>query len=145
MKHCIFLLNLCLLITFGLMACNTDPTDDDDSPTLDYLSLLDSLRTAGAMVEPVGELSQPFFSVEVRLITVNGADVQVLEYDDVKDAEEQVAHISPDGEWVGDTHVNWVDVPHFFTRGRLIVLYVGDESVIIKLLVAILDLQFAGG
>lgn len=144
MQNCILLVNACLFSIFAFTACNTEP-EEDNLPTLDYLSLVDSLHTAGATVAPAGELSQPFFSVQVRLIKVNGADVQVLEYAHVNDTKDEAEKISSDGQWVGDTHVNWVDVPHFFSQGRLIVLYVGDESVIIKLLEAVLGSQFAGG
>jgi len=38
----------------------------------------------------------------------------------------------------------WVDVPHFYLKERIIVLYVGDDPAIEELLESVLGSQFAG-
>ena len=63
----------------------------------DYIDLVDNLRASGATVEPAEEVTQPFFSVNGRVIVVNGGDVQVLEYADAVTAETEAALVSPDG------------------------------------------------
>jgi len=40
--------------------------------------------------------------------------------------------------------VSWVEPPHFFKSGNLIVLYVGEESSILEALHEILGPQIAG-
>ena len=114
-------------------------------PVTDFVSLVDNLRAAGATVEPAGEVSQPFFSVEGQVITVNGEDVQVFEYADAASADVEAALVSPDGSSVGTTMVLWIATPHFYQTGQLIVLYVGDSAAVIDALEEVLGPQFAGG
>jgi len=44
-------------------------------PVTGYVSLVDSLRAAGAAVDPAGTISQPFFVPEGQLLNVNGEGV----------------------------------------------------------------------
>ena len=113
-------------------------------PVEDYVSLIDNLRASGATVEPVGEVEQAFFSVTSQVITVNGNDVQVFEYADAEAAEADAALVAPDGGSVGTTMVTWVATPHFYQTGKLIVLYVGDDSGVTEVLETVLGPQFAG-
>jgi len=78
------------------------------------------------------------------MIKVRGEDVQVFEYSDAMAAEAQTALVSPSGSAVGTTKIHWVGPPHFFKKGRLIVLYVGDNGKVLKALEAVLGRQFAG-
>jgi hypothetical protein len=78
------------------------------------------------------------------MIKVRGEDVQVFEYSDATAAEAQAALVSPSGSAVGTTKIHWVGPPHFFKKGRLIVLYVGDDDKVLNALEAVLGRQFAG-
>ncbi len=120
------------------------PVVSHGGPVTDYVSLIDNLRAAGATVEVEGEITQPFFAVEGNIVIVNGGSVQVFEYTDVATAEAEAALVSPDGSSVGTTMVGWVATPHFYKVGRLIVLYVGDDTAVINMLEAELGSQFAG-
>lgn len=114
-------------------------------PVKDYVSLVDNLRAGGAIVEAVGEVAQPFFSPQGKKIIVNGGEVQVFEYADSELAEADAATVSKDGTTIGTTMITWVAPPHFYTKGRLIVLYIGNDEAVINALEAVLGLQFAGG
>ncbi len=120
------------------------PVVSHGGPVTDYVSLFDNLRAAGATVEPAGDISQPFFSVKGNAITVNGENVQVFEYADAATADTEAALVSPDGSSVGTTMISWVAAPHFYKTGRLIVLYVGDDTAVINVLEDVLGAQFAG-
>ena len=122
----------------------TPPTISHGGPVKDYISLVDNLRGAGANVEPAGEITQPFFSVNGFVIKVNGADVQVFEYSDVNAAENEAKSISPDGSSVGTSMPFWVAPPHFYKVEKLIVLYVGENENTIGILDNVLGPQFAG-
>lgn len=111
---------------------------------MDYASLIDNLRTAGVSVEPEGEVDQPFFSVEGRIIKVSGEDVQVFQYFHATAADAQAALVSPDGSAVGTSKLHWVGPPHFYKKGKLLVLYVGGNAKALKALEAVLGRQFAG-
>jgi len=105
---------------------------------------LDALRAQGASIEPSGDVSQPFFTVEGQMIGMNGQDIQIFEYADEAAADAEAELVAPDGSTVGTTMVTWVGSPHFYSAGRLIVLYVGGDATTIDLLEMVLGPQFAG-
>lgn len=113
-------------------------------PVTDYASLVANLRAAGASVKPGEEVDQPFFSVTGKMIEVHGEDVQVFQYADAAVADAQAALVSPSGSAVGTANIHWVGPPHFFKKGRLIVLFVGDNEKVLNALEAVLGRQFAG-
>ena len=78
------------------------------------------------------------------MIQVNGEDVQVFQYAHVVAASEQATLVSPDGSAVGTSSLHWIGTPHFYKRGLLLVLYVGDDEAVRKALEAVLGRQFAG-
>jgi len=111
---------------------------------VDYVSLIDNLRANDATVNPEGEIDQTFFSVTGFSIQVNGASVQVFEYNSAEDAEADASLVSPDGSSIGTSMPFWVDDPHFYYEEKIIVLYVGDDPAIEELLESVLGNQFAG-
>jgi hypothetical protein len=111
----------------------------------DLETLVEALKARGLSVERAGEVSQPFFSVEGRALTVNGENVQVFQYRTAEIAAKEAGQVSPDGSGTGTSMVTWVGTPHFFRGGRLIVLYVGDNPKVLEGLRAALGAQFAGG
>ena len=116
-------------------------------------SLADELRDAGMTVEEGGEASVFFFSVPGTALLVDGGRVEVYEYGDEASAEGDAARISPDGFQVevpanggmAVSMVEWIATPHFYRKGRLIALYVGEDADLIVALEAALGPQFAGG
>lgn len=111
----------------------------------DLAGLLEALQTAGAAAEPGETLSQPFFGPEAQIVEVNGEQLQVFEFPNEGAAEEAVATVSPDGASVGTTMVTWVDTPHFYKSGKLVVIYVGGNTELLSMLEDILGAPFAGG
>ncbi len=135
-KYLISTIIILMLVAYGIGCSAAQVTD--------YASLIDSLGKAGATVEPAGEVTQPFFSVQGRVITVNGGDVQVFEYENATTADTEAALVSPDGSSVGTSMILWAAPPHFYKAGKLIVLYVGDSESVIGALEGALGSQFAG-
>ncbi|MCI0395951.1 MAG: hypothetical protein L0322_13575, partial [Chloroflexi bacterium] len=115
------------------------------SDVANYGSLLEALEKAGATVELTGEVNQPFFAVSGRNIQVNGLDVQVFEYPSEAEAEADAALISSDGFEIGTTIVEWIGTPHFYQRGKVIVLFVGDDADLLSLLDNVLCDEITGG
>lgn len=131
------LVGVVALIALGACASTAFPTDLN--------SLIDSLEAAGAVVQPAGDISQPFLAASGRVIEVDNADVQVFEYSDTTAANADADMVSADGSSVGATMISWVATPHFYKSGKLIVLYVGDNQAVISILREVLGSQFAGG
>ena len=113
-------------------------------PVADYPGLMGSLRAGGAGAEPAGDVDQPFLSIKGRMIKVHGEDVQVFQYANAAAAQAETALISRDGAAVGTRKVHWIGSPHFYQKGRLLVLYVGDTDKVQHALEAALGPQFAG-
>jgi len=110
----------------------------------DQASLIAALQTAGATVEVGDAISQEFFSPEGNIIKVNGADVQVFEYESADAMENESSQVAPDGGSIGTSMVSWMDTPHFYKTGRIIALYVGSDQTSLDLLEMVIGPQFAG-
>lgn len=111
----------------------------------EYLDLITRLRAERARVKLSGErVAQPFFSVSGRILNINDDVVQVYKYVNANAALNQAKRVAPDGMTIGTAKPSWMAPPHFFRSGKLIVLYVGTDESILKVLQASLGGQFAG-
>jgi hypothetical protein len=79
-----------------------------------------------------------FFSVYARNIEVDGKVISIYEFKDEETAEAESATITGAGYIIGNAMVDWVDTPHFYTKGKLIVNYVGKDEKLLKDLESIL-------
>ena len=119
-------------------------------------NFIDDLLDAGASVQIRGEINLGFFSIQGRTVMVNGELTNVFEYDNAALADKDVAIVHPDGggmdaiteEGGKSVLFSWVGQPHFYNKGRLIVVYVdvssGSDPSTRNLLENILGSQFAG-
>lgn len=103
-----------------------------------YVEVVDTLRAAGATVEPGTTVEQPFFEVSGQIIKVNGLDVQVFEFPDEDTRKTVSSLITPEGQPNPTSMVDWVDQPNFWAKGQVIVLYVGEDQMLIDLLTQVL-------
>ena len=106
--------------------------------------LMQALRAAGARVKAEETVTQPFFSMPARLVSIEGEGIQVFQYPDAASAQAQAALVSPDGRQVGTSKPRWVSPPHFYKKANLLILYLGEDEKILKLLDSVLGPQFAG-
>ncbi len=112
----------------------------------EYARLIGRVRAQGASARSTGEkVRQPFFSAPGRIIKVNNEAVQVFEYSNPATVESQAKRVSADGKTIGNSKPSWMSTPHFFKSQKLIVIYVGDDQTILRILRAELGNQFAGG
>ena len=147
-----------MLVTGGCTNAAPSPTQLSGSPTVTlppvpashgnpiggHVEFVDALRAAGAIVEPSEPITQAFFTPEGNILKVNGADVQIFEYENEEAMEAEASQVAPDGGSIGTTMVTWMDTPHFYKAGRIIVLYVGSDETALSLLEQVLGSQFAG-
>lgn len=116
---------------------------DNGEPITNLSGFVEALRDQGAVVEETGEVEQPFLSVKGKSIAVNGQSLQIYEYAGAAEVEIDAAGIGPDGS-PPTMMISWIDAPHFYHSGSLIVLYVGSDSETLQTLEDILGHQFAG-
>jgi hypothetical protein len=110
----------------------------------DQASLLLALQSSGATAEVVDTVIQDFFTPEGSIVMVNGESVQVFEYESVEAMESEASQVASDGSSVGTSMMMWIDAPHFYRAGRIIVLYVGSNTTVLTLLDNVMGSQFAG-
>lgn len=110
----------------------------------DIDALAEALKAQGLNVQGAGEVSQPFFSVEGRALSVGGENVQVFRYATAEAAGKDAAQVSPDGSSVGTSMMTWVAPPHFYRKDNLLVLYVGTNAEVLRALQSVMGAQFAG-
>jgi hypothetical protein len=111
----------------------------------DLVRLTAKLRRQGAAVVLTNErVSQPFFSATGRIVKINGEGVQVFQYPRPSTADADAKKVSADGSSIGTNKPSWMAPPHFFKSGKFLVLYVGGNQTVLKVLQGVLGSQFAG-
>ena len=155
MKRNLFSIVIVLMVLLLGLACSPQATPAPEAAATpnatvqggeveDQTSLIDALRAGGATVELGDTVEQAFFTAAGQILKVNGKDVQVFEYESAEKMEADAAQVAPDGGSIGTSMVTWVEPPHFFKSGRVLVLYVGEDKAVIDLLKGALGEQFSG-
>ena len=135
------------VLVFATSACGSNATPDPSSGSTtvqDMTSLVSTLQASGATVETGDPITQDFLGPEGQTLKVNGADLQVFEYENAEAMEKDASQVAPDGGSIGTSMVDWIDTPHFYKFGRIIALYVGSDQTVLGLLNKVLGPQFAG-
>jgi len=107
--------------------------------------LVQALESLGSTVEEAGAVDEPFFDVDATNLTVDGQNVQVFEFPDEASRETAADTINPSASQIGEIIPEWVDVPRFWSTGRVIVLYVGQDQTLIDRLTSVLGQPVATG
>ncbi|MBC8453065.1 MAG: hypothetical protein H8D69_01190 [Chloroflexi bacterium] len=108
-----------------------------------------TLESKGAVVEYGGQGVAQQFGLFPTELKVNGQLVLVYEFAPGSSAQEASETVSSDGstfqtEDGAVMSVLWIEPPHFYLFGNAILLYIGNDAEMGKLLDSVAD-QFAGG
>ncbi len=122
----------------GVSPAAGGPQTSQGSQIGGYAELLTALQAAGATVTPGGDIDQPFIPVKGHLIAVNGADVQVFEFQDDATRQQVSDTISQAQNSIDTSLPSGIDQSNFWAQGRLIVLYVGQDQATINILTKVL-------
>lgn len=141
-----------VLTVVSLVAC-TQARRAGDAPAapsevaqagLSYDSLVAALRGKSLSIAPLGPIEQSFFSRGARVIRIGeSGEAQVYEYQNAQLAASDAKRVKPDGS-IGTSMPMWIAPPHFFSSGKLIVLYLGTDGKTLAALGEALGPQFAG-
>jgi len=161
MKHArLFMVSMLVISAVAAGCAQTAVVDPSPQPTenpltetpdvMDYGSLVGLLRDAGHTVDEGETLPDSVFAGETSVIKVNGQEVQVHEYATPEDMEKDAANLdgagtiykAADGSVM---QIDWIDTPHFFKNGRVMVMYIGRDEVVYGALETLLGKQFIGG
>jgi len=144
-----------------VLGCSASPVVSHGGPVRDNVSLIDNLRARQLIVEPVRQAKLELVRGYGTALALSGGPLQrpaeLLSFnydsndlgtDGAQVAQEDASRISRDGTSAttptGVVHTTYDGPPHLFRRERVIVLYVGDDAIVITLLTELLGAQFAG-
>ena len=142
--------SLLVLLALLLAGCGTG-AQSHGGPVQDQVSLIDVLRAKNLVVDIAGSVSQPFLTPQSgTAVRLSGgsltapADLQLFEYDSAAAARTDAKRITSDGSGTATTRISWTEPPHFFLKGRVIVLYLGSDAAVLDVLKGVLGPQVAG-
>jgi hypothetical protein len=142
MKSTFAFLSILLMATTILSACAGEPASAQSYGTEEFLA---DLASQGVKAEKGDELEQAFFSVTGNHVNLDAESVQLFEYDSASTMESDAVLVDASGSSIGPSMVSWIATPHFYKKGRILVLYVGEAAQTLELLEGVLGQQFAGG
>lgn len=115
-----------------------------ERPIADARDLTEALGRAGAAVSETAALAGLQFATPGRVLQVNQALVQVIEFDTFEARQEVSDQISPDGLTFAGQPLIWTERPNLWAVGRLIVVYEGTDGGTILLLSGLLGDPLTG-
>ena len=119
----------------------TDHADDVEAGT-PMFGVYNALKAMGTPVEMGGPVEQPLFDADGRKMTVNGAAVDVYEFDSKEEADKAAATVAPTGAVKNSAAIK--PPVHFYRSDLVFVVYAGDDPVVKDAIVAAAGEQFAG-
>jgi len=148
MRNIISTLVILILSAVFLTACGgnggIEVAPTDELYVVDKEGLIAALNAADAVREVGDPMEQEYFSVGGASVKVRETDILVFEYDTTEAMEADASLVASDGGSIGTTMPFWVSTPHFFKAGRIIVVYIGDDTETLSQLQSLLGAQFAG-
>jgi hypothetical protein len=110
------------------------------SPAYGLADLLDDLRALGLGVVPTERAVDHGFAIEGTRVLVDDVPVFVYAFADAEAAQTAAAGVTTDeysvtiarteGEVTYETHGDWMETPHVYLKGRLIVITGNDPGVL---------------
>jgi hypothetical protein len=108
--------------------------------------LANSLRAKGFRVSLGAKTREAYFTVSSREVVLDEPGLmKAFEYSSATRADEDAAVVTPEGQPTPLVMFGWIDVPHFYKSGRLIVLFIGCNGHTLEALENLLGRPFAGG
>ena len=142
---------LSLLVMVASLACSDNPVGPGDLPRTESVgALIGVLQQQGATVVPMEHLSRESHCLSVGAVrlAVDGENVYVFEYESAEAANTDARTVSADGDAINGAgracSFFWIGPPRFYKKDRLIVLYVGTNQDLIRMLDGLLGRPFAG-
>jgi hypothetical protein len=137
-----FALLVVLVTALVLSACGGQPVSAQGFGTEEFI---EALQAKGVDAERGDSVEQAFFSVVGDYVNFNDESVQVFEYETSATMESDAQLVDASGSPIGNSMVSWIATPHFYKKGRILVLYIGDNAQALDTLESVLGPQFAGG
>ena len=107
----------------------------DTTMTYNEADFKKDLEKSGAKVEET-EASQSHFSIDNKDYIIDGERVSVYEYDedDASTLKNDLSTVANNGATINNKDVKWNKKAHIYKKGRIVVVYDGDNEKVLKTL-----------
>lgn len=133
-----------LLISSMFISCSKD---EELVSTYSMDEFQDAMSDKGYDFE-VQDVEEDFLLTTRKRMTIDDTVIDIYLFNNDKAMEKEAAYIDSDGygydNGIRRLKVSWINAPHFYKKGSLIIQYVGEEKNIMSSLEDILGQQFAG-
>lgn len=121
----------------------------DEEGKYDKNAIIKDLKSKGFNPEVTNTKAkdnQKIFSVDKQIVKIKGGELSLYEYpmDSKGKLEGDIKSIQDNGKMINGTTMTWNTAPHFYKKGRVLVVYDGDSQEIIKALNEILGNPLMG-
>jgi hypothetical protein len=117
-------------------------------PGYDYAAFVNELRMQQPDLVENGTVGTDMLHGTRRLLTIHGEQISVYEYRSSAARENDQHHLDSSGSTYSTRFrsmiVDWIAPPHWYSKERIIVLYVGTDETIMASLQQMLGPEFAG-
>lgn len=144
-----FLIGMCLSVF--LIGCGTNETAEENigetgRTSFDIVSnitdtnmsyniddLKKEVEAKGYAATKVDEIENTYFSVENTDYIINDEKFSVYQYneEDRTKLEDDLRGVTEDGMMINTKTMNWNKSPHIYKKGRVVVLYDGDNETVL--------------
>jgi hypothetical protein len=108
------------------------------------LSFMREIGNHGLVARKIGPVSQPLFPIGGTLINTGTDVIHIYEFPTRTGALDFEGLISSDGRKIGGKNLRWSNHAHFFRKDSLIILYIGIDRDLVRVLEDVAGPQFAG-
>lgn len=121
----------------------------DDEAKYDKNAIIKDLKEKGFNPEVTSTQANDntkIFSVDKQIVKIKGGELSLYEYpmDAKGKLEEDIKSIQDNGKTINGVTMTWTTAPHFYKKGRVLVVYDGNSQEIIKALNEILGNPIMG-
>lgn len=133
-----------LFIAIMLLGCSRESSSQN---TFNIGQFENAMKNKGYSYEII-DVSQDFLPTTRKRMIIDDEAIDLYLFDSHTKMEEEASYIDRGGcsyrNGSESVEVSWVSFPHFYKKGSLIVLYVGEDGNIISDLEDVFGEQFAG-
>lgn len=124
------------------------------STVQDYASFISYIKDLGLGVGSETKAYSDIYSGNITEVIVNGETMYLIEYSSEDEMSKRASEISPNASTIEKTladgskqtiNIEKSSIPtHYFKKGKIILIYAGNNESILKILEEIFGQQFAG-
>lgn len=121
----------------------------DEESKYDKNAIIKDLKEKGfnpKVTDTKANNNQKIFSVDKQIVKIKDGELSLYEYpgDSKGKLEGDIKSIQDNGKMINGTTMTWNTAPHFYKKGRVLVVYDGNSQEIINALNEILGNPFIG-